>query len=124
PRVPQRYRPTPSTDRCRASWPSFTPLLVPRVCRRGSCSAEAGAGVEAAGIVPQQLRLARLRQLPAEHDPGRFREMALAVRVVGGVHQDFVAEEVADGVGQGGALGDFDALKIAPAGDVFARPLL
>src|SRR2546430_8311036 len=46
------------------------------------------------------------------------------MRVVGGIHQHVVAEQVADCAGQRRPLRDLDALEIAPARHIFARPML
>ena len=46
--------------------------------------------------------------------------MTFAVRIVRGVHQHAVAEEVGDGVGERRALGDLDALKVPAAHHVLA----
>src|ERR1041384_7573880 len=82
---------------------------------------EATARVEPHGVVPEELALACLGHLPGAHLLHRLREVALAVRIVGGVHQHVLADEIDDRVGEPLALGDLDALEIAPAGDVLAR---
>src|SRR5947207_741091 len=85
---------------------------------------EAGTRVEPRRVVPQQFALARLGHIPAEDDAGRLREMALGVRVIRGIHQHVLAEQVAYRVGDRGALRDLDALEIAPARHIVARALL
>src|SRR6476646_2728081 len=86
--------------------------------------AEATARVEPHRVVPEELALALLRHVPGEHLLHRFREVALAVRVIGGVHQHVLADEVDHRVGELLALGNFDALEIAAAADIVARPRL
>ena len=47
--------------------------------------------------------------------------MAFDVRIVRRIHQDVIADQVDDGIGQLGAFGDLDALEIPPASNVVAR---
>src|SRR4029079_13870700 len=82
---------------------------------------EATARVEAHGVIPEELALALLRHVPGEHLLHRFGEVAFAMWVVGRVHQDVLADEVDDRIGQLLALGYLDRLEVAPAGDVRAR---
>src|SRR2546428_4112132 len=90
-----------------------------RVYRRWS-----EATVESQRIVPEQLALRGLRQIPGHHRVHRFREPAFAVRVVRRVHQDIFAQELDDGLRQLDAFGHLDDLEEATGGDVVARPLL
>src|SRR5207253_6654876 len=83
--------------------------------------AEATARVEAHGVVPEELALARLGHLPGEHLLHRLREMAFAVRIVRGVHQHVFAQEIDHGIGELFPFRNLDALEIAAAGDVLAR---
>src|SRR5262245_38213863 len=73
------------------------------------------AGVKLNGVVPEQLALGGLRQVPAQHRLDRLGKPALPMRVIGGIHQDVLPKQVDDGFGERGPLRDFDALKIAPA---------
>src|SRR5258706_7094940 len=82
---------------------------------------EPGACIEPHRVVPEELALAVLRHLPVEHHADRFREVALAVRIVGGVHQHVLADEVDHRVGELLAFGNLDALEVASAHHVFAR---
>src|SRR5579862_7793753 len=77
---------------------------------------------EAGGVAPQQL----LPRLSAEALPGqdvvdRLRELALRVRVVGGVHQDAIAEEAGHGAEHVLAFLVLDRTEIAAALQVLAR---
>src|SRR5438105_3711801 len=83
--------------------------------------AKATARVEAHGVVPEELALAQLGHVPGEHFLDRLREMALAVRIVGGVHEHVLADEIDDRVGELFALGDLDTLEIAAALHILAR---
>src|SRR3954469_6579488 len=102
-----------STERTR-------PLRARRSRRRRDLL-EATARVEAHGVVPEKLALPLLRHVPGEHLLHGFREVALAVRVVGGIHQHFFADEVDHRVGKLFAFWNLDALEVAAARDVFAR---
>src|SRR5438874_9053382 len=84
---------------------------------------EATARVEAHGVVPEKLLLAPLGHVPGEYLLDRFRKMALAVRVVGGVHQDVFADQIDHCIGELLALRDFDTLEVAAAHHVLARLL-
>src|SRR5262245_5222037 len=59
-------------------------------------STQPAARVVADRVVPEELAPARLRHLPSHYDLDRVREMALAVRIVGGVHEHVLANEVDD----------------------------
>src|SRR5260221_5508679 len=108
--------------RCRARLRHDAALAAPLIEVRRS--AETGARIKPAGVVPQQLALAWLAHGPAADDRRRLRKMAFAMRVVRGVHQDVLAEEIGDGVGQRRPFRDLDTLKIPAAGDVLAWALL
>src|SRR2546427_307831 len=82
------------------------------------------AAIEPERVVPEELALLALRQVPRHHRVHRLREPALAVRVVRGVHQDVLAEKLDDGLRQLDAFGHLDGLEEAPGGDVVARRLL
>src|SRR5436189_119768 len=93
-------------------------------CRRRSrlpWLVEATARVETHGVIPEELALAALGHVPREHALDGAREVALAVRIVGRVHQHVLADEVDDGVGELLAFRDLDALEIAAALHVVAR---
>src|SRR5438876_6005482 len=49
-------------------------------------SVEPSAGIELPRVIPQELLPSAFGHVPAEHEAGGLREMAFAVRVVGGVH--------------------------------------
>src|SRR3954464_3742481 len=95
--------------------------LRARRSRRRRDLLEATARVEAHGVVPEELALPLLRHVPGEHLLHRFREVALAMRIVGGIHQHVLADKVDDRIGELLAFGDLDALKVAAARDVLAR---
>src|SRR3954464_1718903 len=82
---------------------------------------EATAGVQPHGVVPEELSLARLGHVPSEHHPDGLREMAFPVRIVRGVHQHVLADEVDHRVGELVPFWDLDALEVAAAGHVVAR---
>src|SRR5512132_3500230 len=82
------------------------------------------AAVEPQRIVPEQLALRRLRQIPGHHRVHRFRKPAFAVRVVRRVHQNVFAQELDDSLRQLHAFRHLDGLEEAPGGDVVARLLL
>src|SRR5215472_14234796 len=84
-------------------------------------SADWSACIKADCVVPEELALPLAIHLPVQHERDRLGKMALAVRIVRGVHQHAVAHQIDHGVCQPGALRDFDALTIAPASDVIAR---
>src|SRR5277367_1912781 len=86
-----------------------------------SPGSDGGAGVEAGGVVPEELSLSLCIHRPVRYQRDRLGEVALAVRIVRGVHQHMIAYQIDDGVGQLGALRDLNALEIMAAGDVFAR---
>src|SRR4029450_5549107 len=73
------------------------------------------AGVKLDGVVPEQLALGGLRQVPAEHGLSRLRKPALPMWVIGGVHEHILAEEVDNRPGELGPLRNLNALKIHPA---------
>src|SRR3989442_12059195 len=75
-------------------------------------------------IVPEQLALRRLRQIPGHHRVHRFWKPAFAVRVVRRVHQDVFAQELDDGLRQLHAFRHLDGLEESTGGDVVARLLL
>src|SRR5439155_23027837 len=83
------------------------------------CAVE--ATVEAGGVVPEELALRRLWQIPRHHRVHRLWKPALAVRVVRGVHQDVLAQELDDGLRQLDAFRHLDSLKETTRGDVVAR---
>src|SRR3954454_2532169 len=84
----------------------------------------ATARVEAHGVVPEELLLAPLGHVPGEHLLDRLREVALAARIVGGVHQHVLADEIDHRVGELLAFRDLDALEVAATHYVLARLLL
>src|SRR5215475_10692147 len=119
----------PRTARTRSSRTrSARSRVEARAGPSGTCRARARgrrsaveAAIEPRGIVPEELALLSLRQIPRHHGLDRLREPALAVRIVRGVHQDVLAEQLDHGPGQLDALGHLDRLKEAPGGDVVAR---
>src|SRR5213594_1797264 len=80
--------------------------------------------VEPQRIVPEQLALRRLRQIPGHHRVHRFRKPSFAVRVVRRVHQNVLAQELDDGPRQLNAFRHLDGLEEAPGRDVVAWLLL
>src|SRR4030095_268499 len=82
------------------------------------------AGVKLDGVVPEQLALGGLRQVPAQHGLHRLRKPAFPMWVIGGVHEHILAEEVDDRPGELAPLWNLNALKIPPAQDVVARCVL
>src|SRR5438093_12721623 len=86
------------------------------------CAVE--ATVEAGGVVPEELALRRLWQIPRHHRVHRLWKPALAVRVVRGVHQDVLAQELDDGLRQLDAFRHLDGLEEATRRHVVARALL
>src|SRR5579875_2193846 len=86
---------TASTRSCRAMAArsravTVSAISAPRARRLGH--ERLIATVEVDGVVPEQLALDRLGQIPRHHRLDGAREPALAMRVVGGVHEDAVAE--------------------------------
>src|SRR5262249_6176103 len=79
------------------------------------------ATVETRGVVPEELAFHRLVELPRHDGLHRLRKPALSVRIIPGVHQDVLAEELDDGLRQLDALGHLDRLEEATGGDVVAR---
>src|ERR1700730_652992 len=80
---------------------------------------------EAIGVARQKLALGRVFEArPGENVVDRFGELAFRVGVVGGVHQDVVAEEVVDIIEHILPLVVFDAAEKPAAGHVFAGLLL
>src|SRR5262245_7713997 len=82
------------------------------------------AAVEAQRVVPEQLALLALGQVPRHHRVDRFRKPALAVRVVGCIHQDVLTQELDHSLGQLDAFRHLDGLEESAGGDVVARPSL
>src|SRR3954465_192339 len=82
---------------------------------------EATACVKAHRVIPEELALSLLRHVPREHLFHGLGEVALAVRIVRGVHEHVLADEIDHRVGELLAFRDLDALEVAPAGDVLAR---
>src|SRR4029450_8346317 len=102
---------------------------APRGAARSGTSRSRGdrrgreAAIEPERVVPEELLLLALRQVPRQHRVHRLRKPALAVGIVRRVHQDVLTEELDDGLRQLDAFGHLDRLEEAPGGDVVARPL-
>src|ERR1700730_15757208 len=80
---------------------------------------------ETVRVVPEKLLLrVRSEPRPSEDVVDRLRELALRVRVVGGVHQDTVAENPGHGIEHVLALLALDAAEEAAIRQVFARGVL
>src|SRR5882724_2230182 len=77
--------------------------------------------VEARGVVPEELALHGLWQIPRHHRIDRLWKPALSVRVVRGVHQDILAEELDDRLRQLDAFRHLDGLEETTGGDVVGR---
>src|SRR5262245_2580182 len=78
--------------------------------------------VEAGRVVPEELAPGvRLEARPGENVVHRVGELALRVRIVGGVHQDIVSEHAGHVVEQILALVALDGAEEAPAGQILAR---
>src|SRR6516165_379560 len=86
-----------------------------------AASSDWGARIEPNCVVPEHLALPLAIHLPVQYKRDRLGEVALAVRIIRGIHQHVIADQIDDGVRQPGALWDFDALEVAPASDVLAR---
>src|SRR4030095_5917333 len=82
------------------------------------------AAIEPQRVVPEELALLALRQVPRHHRVHRLRKPALAVGIIRRVHQDVLAEELDDGLRELDAFGHLDGLEEAPRRDVLARPPL
>ena len=65
----------------------------------GAPSSDWSTRIEPDGIVPQELALPLSVHLPIQHQRHRFGEVALTVRIVRGVHQHVIANQIDDGVG-------------------------
>ena len=85
---------------------------------------ELGACVEPRRIVPQQFAFALFVHVPGGNEPCRFWEMTFAVRIIGSVYQDMIADEISDHICEGCTFRNFDALEIAPALYILARAML
>src|SRR3954469_25619580 len=82
--------------------------LRPRSSRSLLDLLEPGACIEPHCVVPEELALARLGHLPVEHHAHRLGEMTFAVRVIRGIHQHVLADEVDHRIGELLALGNLD----------------
>src|SRR5438128_5055173 len=77
--------------------------------------------VEARGVVPEELALDGLGQIPRHHRVHRLWKPAFSMRIVRGVHQDVLAEELDDRFGQLDAFRHLDGLEETTGGDVVGR---
>src|SRR5262245_43106214 len=98
-----RARSDRSREDARETWRSGTSW------RRSSHWPE--AAVEAQRVVPEQFALLALGQVPRHHRVHRFRKPALAVRIVGCVHQDVLTKELDDCLGELDTFRHLDGLE-------------
>src|SRR5437870_1195376 len=120
----------PSTARTRSSRASSALSFVEGrgAPRSDTIGARSGADrrsleptVEARRVVPEELALHALRQIPRHHRVDRLWKPAFSMRIVRGVHQDVLAEELDDRLGQLGAFRHLDGLEETTGGDVVGR---
>src|SRR6476659_3933987 len=86
-----------------------------------TASSNRRACIEADGIVPEELALPLRVHHPVQYERDGLWKVGFAMRIVRRIHQDMIADQVDDGVGQLGTFRDLDALEIPPASNVLAR---
>src|SRR5215213_6462874 len=80
--------------------------------------------IEGDGVVPEQLPLELVGHVPIHHRLDGLRKPALTMWVIGGVHQDSIAQKVDDGARHARSFGHLDTLEISAALDVFTGLVL